>query len=217
MNVNKTEQVVRDIIDLDNFEQDIINGQIADYRPYVENGTFHENRAYKQLCIKHGAAQDLYPEWAQSNDPDKYDNWIQLLLAEKGYCLDILCKSEDADILKEVLKHDLNYALDEDDIIMNDYRYLVYDELMATINPPLAVLKRFFETKEGYEDYTALELKHRAMTHVPTTIEKTMSPVQLYVSKNPLWALSLNGYHIEQVLNAAADIMVLQKILERNQ
>lgn len=67
--------------------------------------------------------------------------------------------------------------------------------------------------KKAYKQ--ALELKHQAMTHVPTTIEKTMSPVQLYVSKNPLWALNLNGYHIEQVLNAAADIMVLQKILER--
>lgn len=204
-------------MDLKEFEQAIVKGEITDFRPHVEDGTFHENRDRKEICIKHGVAQELYSEWAQTDDWGQCDDWIQLLLAEKGYCLDILCKSEDADILKEVLKHDLNYALDEDDIIMNDYRYLVYDELMATINPPLAVLKRFFETKKGYEDYTALELKHRAMTHVPTTIEKTMSPVQLYVSKNPLWALSLNGYHIEQVLNAAADIMVLQKILERNQ
>lgn len=88
-------------MDIFEFEQAIIDGQITDYRPYVENGTFCENRDRKALCIRYGVAQELYPEWAQSNDPD---DWIQLLLAENGYCLDILSKSEAKDILAEVLK-----------------------------------------------------------------------------------------------------------------
>lgn len=200
-------------MDIFEFEQAIIDGQITDYRPYVENGTFLENRDRKALCIRYGVAQKLYPEWAQSNDPD---DWIQLLLAENGYCLDILSESDAEDILAEVLKHDLNYALDEGDVMMDDYRHLVYNELMATINPPIAVLKRYFETKDDNDDDTALALKLKAMTYIPNTIEKTMSPIQLYISKNPLWALSLNGYHIKQVINAAADITVLQKILERS-
>lgn len=200
-------------MDIFEFEQAIIDGQITDYRPYVENGTFCENRDRKALCIRYGVAQELYPEWAQSNDPD---DWIQLLSAENGYCLDILSESDAEDILAEVLKHDLNYALDEGDVMMDDYRYLVYNELMATINPPIAVLKRYFETKDDNDDDTALALKLKAMTYIPNTIEKTMSPVQLYISKNPLWALSLNDYHIKQVINAAADITVLQKILERS-
>lgn len=66
-------------MDIFEFEQAIIDGQITDYRPYVENGTFCENRERKALCIRYGVAQELYPEWAQSNDPD---DWIQLLLAE---------------------------------------------------------------------------------------------------------------------------------------
>lgn len=203
-------------MDIFEFEQAIIDGQITDYRPYVENGTFCENRDRKALCIKYGIAQELYPEWAQSDDPDKYDDRIQLLLAQNGYCLDILSESDDEEILTEVLKHDLNYALVEDAVMMEDYRYLVYNELMTTINPPIAVLKRYFETKDDNDDDTALALKLKAMTYIPNTIEKTMSPVQLYISKNPLWALSLNGYHIKQVINAAADITVLQKILERS-
>ena len=102
---------------------------------------------------------------------------------------------------------------------MTTRRHIVYDALMASKNPPIDVLKRYFKTKDNNDDNyddEALKLKLKAITRVPTTIEKTMSPVQLYISKNPLWALSLNGYHIKQVLNAAADIALLEKILERS-
>ena len=49
-------------MDIFEFEQAIIDGQITDYRPYVENGTFLENRDRKALCIRYGVAQKLYPE-----------------------------------------------------------------------------------------------------------------------------------------------------------
>ena len=52
-------------MDLFEFEEAIINGQITDFRPYVENGDFCENRDRKALCIRYGVAQELYPEWAQ--------------------------------------------------------------------------------------------------------------------------------------------------------
>lgn len=217
--MNKFEHAARDIIDLDNFEQDIINGQIVDYRPYVENGTFHENRAYKQMCIKHGVAQELDPEWAQSNDPDTYDNWIQLLLAEKGYCLDILSESDDEQVLEEVLEEVLNYALDEGDIMMTDYRYLVYDALMEAKDIPLKVIEKYFETVNEYvpEDNTELELKYKAMQITPTTIEKTMTPMQLFTARNPLWVLNLTGKQIKRIINSATGILELQKVLnERN-
>ena len=85
-------------MDLKEFEEAVKNGEITDFRPYVENGTFHENRDRKQICIEHDVAQELYPEWAQSDDPDTYDNWIQFLLAEKGYCIDILSESDDEQV-----------------------------------------------------------------------------------------------------------------------
>lgn len=193
-------------MDLFEFEQAIIDGQITDYRPYVENGTFCENRDRKALCIRYGVAQELYPEWAQSNDPD---DWIQLLLAENGYCLDILSKSEAKDILIEVLKHDLNHALD--DIMMDDYRYLVYDALMDAKEIPLKVIEKYFETVNEYvpEDNTELELKYKAMQVTPTTIEKTMTPMQLFAAHNPLWALNLTGNQIKHVLNGATGYLKL--------
>lgn len=196
-------------MDLFEFEQAIIDGQITDYRPYVENGTFCENRDRKALCIRYGVAQELYPEWAQSDDPDKYDDWIQLLLAENGYCLDILSESEAEDILAEVLKHDINYAVDN--AMMTDYRHLVYDALMDAKDIPFNVIETYFKTVNEYvpEDNTELELKYKAMQITPTVIEKTMTPMQLFTAQNPLWALNLTGNQITHVLNGATGYLKL--------
>lgn len=196
-------------MDLFEFEDAIINGQITDYRPYVENGDFCENRDRKALCIRYGVAQELYPEWAQSDDPDKYDDWIQLLLAENGYCLDILSESEAEDILAEVLKHDINYAVD--DIMTTDYRHLVYDALMELNDIPFNVIETYFKTVNEYvpEDNTELELKYQAMQITPTVIEKTMTPMQLFTAQNPLWALNLTGNQIKHVLNGATGYLKL--------
>ncbi len=200
-------------MDIFEFEEAIKNGEITDFRPYVEGGTFHENRDRKALCIEYGVAQELYPEWTQSDDPDKYDGWIQLKLAEKGYCLDILSESDAEDILAEVLKHDLNYALDENDGMMNYYRHLVYDALMEAKDIPFKVLEKYFETVNEYvpEDNTELELKYQAMQITPTTIEKTMTPMQLFTTQNPLWALNLTGKQIKRIINSAAGSLELKK------
>lgn len=181
MNLKEFEQTT---IDIEEFEQAVKNGQITDYRPYVENGTFNENRNHKQICIEHGVAQKLYPEWAQSNDPDESDNWIQQLLAENGYCLNILSESEDQEVLSAVLNHDLNYALNNR--LLTNYRHLIYDALMSA--------KDYTD-----EDDLPLELKQKAITHTPSTIEKTMTPAQLYASDNPLWALNFAGYDINKL------------------
>ena len=195
MDLNEFEQTT---IDIEEFEQAVVNGQITDYRPYVENGTFNENRNHKQICIEHGVAQELYPEWAQSNDPDESDNWIQILLAENGYCLDILSESEDQEVLSTVLNHDLNYALNNR--LLTNYRHLIYDALMSAKDIPLKVLNKYLETKDYTdEDDLPLELKQKAITHTPSTIEKTMTPAQLYASNNPLWALNFTGYYINKL------------------
>ena len=198
-------------MDLFEFEEAVKNGEITDFRPYVEGGTFHENRDRKALCIEYGVAQELYPEWVQSDDPDKYDGWIQLKLAEKGYCLDILSESDAEDILAEVLKHDINYALDENDGMMNYYRHLVYDALMEAKDIPLKVIETYLDTVNEYvpEDNTELEFKYQAMKMTPTTIEKTMTPMQLFTAQNPLWALNLTGNQITHVLNGATGYLNL--------
>ena len=66
-------------MDLSKFKKAVKNGKIIDFKPYFENGTFNEIRERKEICIKYGVAQEFYPEWAQSDNPNTYDNWIQLL------------------------------------------------------------------------------------------------------------------------------------------
>lgn len=76
----------------------------------------------------------------------------------------------------------------------------LFEEVKSQTNPYIADLKRlvnFHKAPVGTKDeLQALDLKYRAMTHVPTTIEKTMSPAQLYDADCPLWCAE---YSIEQL------------------
>lgn len=75
----------------------------------------------------------------------------------------------------------------------------------------LDLLKAYLEAEERYGDaktnahYQALKIKYEALTTVPTTIEKTMSPAQLYVSGNPLWAYDYTADGIREMLRRLED------------
>lgn len=70
----------------------------------------------------------------------------------------------------------------------------------------LDLLKAYIKATEKHGNttlnvrYQALKLKYEAMTIVPTIIEKTMSPAQLYASGSPLWANGYKGITIERIL-----------------
>lgn len=79
-----------------------------------------------------------------------------------------------------------------------------YNKLREQINPNIEELETFIKATENNNDsqnIKALRLKYQAMTTVPTTIEKTMSPYQLYVSNSPLWAVELDALSIESFLD----------------
>lgn len=70
----------------------------------------------------------------------------------------------------------------------------------------LDLLKAYLEATEKHGNtkvnlrYSALKLKYEALTTIPTIIEKTMSPAQLYVSGSPLWANNYKGITVERIL-----------------
>ena len=76
----------------------------------------------------------------------------------------------------------------------------LFEEVKSQAHPDIADLKRlvnFHKAPVGTQDeMQALDLKYRAMTHVPTTIEKTMTPAQLYDANCPLWCAE---YSVEQL------------------
>lgn len=81
----------------------------------------------------------------------------------------------------------------------------LFEEVKSQTHPDIADLKRlvgFHKAPVGTTtEMQALDLKYRAMTHVPTTIEKTMTPAQLYTSDSPIWALNYDPDMIKQMLN----------------
>lgn len=69
----------------------------------------------------------------------------------------------------------------------------------------IKTVKIFLDIEEKYGDvnsisYHALKLKYDALTMVPTTIQKTMTPAQLYASDSPLWALDYTEADIRNIL-----------------
>lgn len=70
----------------------------------------------------------------------------------------------------------------------------------------LNLLKAYLDSTEKYGNttvnirYSALKLKYEALTTVPTIIEKTMSPAQLYTSGSPLWTNELTAEEADAVL-----------------
>lgn len=85
----------------------------------------------------------------------------------------------------------------------------LFEEVKTQTHPDIADLKRlvgFHKAPVGTKDeMQALDLKYRAMTHVPTTIEKTMTPAQLFVADSPLWALNFAGEDIDKLLKRLKD------------
>lgn len=75
----------------------------------------------------------------------------------------------------------------------------------------LDILKAYLEAEKEHGDteetlrYQALQLKYKALTTVPTTIEKTMTQAQLYASDNPLWAHNDKAITIESILKQLQD------------
>lgn len=90
----------------------------------------------------------------------------------------------------------------------DDHRNTVKRTLMMQNNDEidLDVLKAYLKTEKECSDieetfrYQALQLKYDALTTVPSTIEKTMTPAQLYTSNSPLWAHDYKAVTIECIL-----------------
>lgn len=74
----------------------------------------------------------------------------------------------------------------------------------------IKTVKIFLDIEEKYSDvnsisYQTLKLKYEALTMVPTTIEKTMTPAQLYASDSPLWTLDYTEEEIRNILERLKD------------
>ena len=68
------------------------------------------------------------------------------------------------------------------------------------------LLEAYLRAEEEYGDrkrnatHPALKIKYEALTYTPTTIEKTMSPAQLYASNNSFWGYGYTARQMKDIL-----------------
>lgn len=188
--------------DLNEFERQILAGEITNFEPYFKNQNQTQLRILKQICIRHGVYQEAYTDWASNEN----DTWTQQILASNGYCLEILIHAKENYVREAVLKKDIRRALEPD--IMENNLFAVRNILMTMTEPDRDVLDAFIQAmnkfKDGYE-YEALYQKHTAYNMTPTTIEKTMTPLQLCKADNLLWTLPYSGNQVALVNHTLRD------------
>lgn len=188
--------------DVNEFERQVLAGEITNFEPYFKNQNQTQLRILKQICIRHGVYQEAYTDWASNEN----DTWTQQILASNGYCLEILIHAKENYVREAVLKKDIRRALEPD--IMENNLFAVRNILMTMTEPDRDVLDAFIQAmnkfKDGYE-YEALYQKHTAYNMTPTTIEKTMTPLQLCKADNLLWTQPYSGNQIALANNILRD------------
>lgn len=187
---------------LEEFTRMVKTDEITEFEPWFDEQDPDTIRTLKQICIRHGVYQEAYTNWASNES----DTWTQQILASNGYCLDILIHAKETYVREAVLKKNIRLALEPD--IMESNLFTVRNILMSTIDPDRDILDAFIKTinkfKDGYE-YEALYQKYTAYKITPTTIEKTMTPLQLCKADNLLWTLPYSGKQVALVNSTLRD------------
>ena len=191
-----------DMKKLAEFTQKVNAGDITDFEPWFDEQDPDTIQTLKHICIEHGVYQEAYTDWAL----DGRDPWTQQTLASNGYCLDILIYAEDAYVREVVLKKELRRASEPN--VMGANLGLVRTLLMSTPEPDRDVLNAFTQLVDRFKDVydcEALYQKQAAHKIIPTTIEKTMTPLQLFKADNPLWTLPYSGDQVALVNHTLRD------------
>lgn len=210
-------------MDLNEFERQVLAGEITDFRPYFTKPYDKEQMEQRYILAKNGVGTDRVSEMDGYSTiveiinegllPERYEEWkhypragVRQALADNGYFWDYFINDEDPYIRQSIIETDLRLGLqrldnDEDrDVIRRVLEKQSNDEL------DLDILKAYLEAAKEYGDtniayvYPNLKLKYDALTTMPTTIEKTMTPAQLYASNNPLWAYNYTAETIRRIL-----------------
>lgn len=143
-----------------------------------------------EKCVKRieqGLDAEHYAKWAKGT-------WaVKMALLERGHAFDVLIHDDTQQIRRMVMEKDPSYMkynnYSEDMDMMNN----ILDDLVD-IDPEVikAQIAYYEKTKSINTHY--LRAKLAALLQEPTLIERTMSPVDLYLSCSPLWAKGLTFY-----------------------
>lgn len=211
----------KDHVIMDDFLEFAKNGQLDFYdievwkipTRYIDALIYHglfldemaesnHKRLHKAL-IEQDAKSEYYEKW---NDP--YDDSIRTTFARKGYFIEQYLNDTSKYVRMTALKHSPEYL----PYFFRDHELFdqIYDFYMTQSNVNLNEFELFLKINakkiDKNEITSAVKLKDViAIKHqsnkTPTTIEKTMTPAQLYASDSPLWALNYDPDMVKQMLN----------------
>lgn len=208
------------------FEQAVLADEITDFESYLqEPNNIKEklrNEPYRLVLLKHGIEieriLELDPTLAigvciqEGLLPERYDEWKSMnhewileTFAENGYYLDELIMSEYDDVRKAVIESNPEFCIER--LNQGKIYQIVHDYIQNEAKPNVALFKAYIEALKSNNNDIGIMTKYRAMTEAPSTIEKTMSEVQLFESNSPFWATDLTIAQIHDVLEAHKELI----------
>lgn len=165
--------------------------------------------------IKHKQACDLYEEWK-----DHPDSNVRLALASNGYFLEHYTHDE-SDTIKYIALYKQPNAMQK--LLENptvDELSFVCIYLYNEAEPDMNQLKKYLDVcskegidKEKIDQHEALLIKYLSMTCDLSTIAKTMTPAQLFVTNHPAWAKT---YYPETIAALCAIVRTLSNMGYQN-
>lgn len=178
--------------------------------------------------IQNGEHQELYEEYAKKKAESNNDLHIKYALAEYGYCHDILCNDPMTSVREHVISSDIRYAPK----CFNGTRVLweqIANELTDRKQPKTPDILFIYEwfinldleqlnnhlSNFNKVQYEAIKLIYQAETTVPTTIEKTMTPSQLYLQGSPLWIKAVDWPFSATIIKSTESKQETAKYIER--
>ncbi len=211
-------------MDLEEFERQVLAGEITDFEPYFTNTL----REYRYVLAKYGYAVnrvieidgdivirkfiedgvhiDRYDEW--KDHPNKY---IRRVLAKAGYFPDYFINDKATTVREAVIENDMRQGLKR--LHNAEDRKTIRSVLEDSSNPNINVLSAYIDAAAKYRskihDYPnpALKLKLEGMRYIPTIIEKTMSEEQLFEIGCPLWTKAYTPNQIFYVITAQKNLI----------
>lgn len=150
------------------------------------------------------ASEKVYPPEWYDEWKDRNEEWILETFAEEGYYLDELIESEYDDVREIVIENHPEFGIKR--LNQGKIYQIVHDYIINEVKPNLELFKAYIDALTSNRDDIGLMTKYRALTEAPSTIEKTMSDVQLFESGSPLWATDLTVQQINDVLDARKEL-----------
>lgn len=148
--------------------------------------------------IQHGHAEEHYDEWKMHKDGE-----VRRTLAYASYFPNHFIQDKNKRVQKAVLNKHPEYC----GVLLNRSNKSHWEHIAQIIdeNWSLKDIKTFLDAPIPDGAYsprlTPIRTYYQAGITVPTLIEKTMSPVQLFKSGSPLWANGQTIYRIQEVQN----------------